>query len=85
MQVIHAPTQYRLQAADLEVLLALTRTGTLAEAARRLAVDASTVFRSVQRPSLEAQIHEQIASATRATGEGTLDSLLRAGETWDVR
>lgn len=49
MQANHAPTQYRLQAADLEVLLALTRTGTLAEAARRLAVDASTVFRSVQR------------------------------------
>lgn len=41
--------QYALTAADLEVLLALVRGGTLAEAAARLGADASTVFRSVQR------------------------------------
>lgn len=44
-----AKTQYALTAADLEVLLALVRGGTLAEAAARLGADASTVFRSVQR------------------------------------
>src|SRR5438132_1206788 len=44
-----ARTQYQLTAADLEVLLALARGGTLAEAAARLQADASTVFRSVQR------------------------------------
>jgi DNA-binding transcriptional LysR family regulator len=44
-----AKTQYALTAPDLEVLLALARGGTLAEAAARLGADASTVFRSVQR------------------------------------
>jgi DNA-binding transcriptional LysR family regulator len=44
-----AKTQYALTAADLQVLLALVRGGTLAEAAARLGADASTVFRSVQR------------------------------------
>ncbi|MBB1520694.1 LysR family transcriptional regulator [Aquipseudomonas guryensis] len=44
-----ASTQYKLSAADLETVLALVRSGTLAEAGERLAVDASTVFRSLQR------------------------------------
>jgi DNA-binding transcriptional LysR family regulator len=44
-----AQTQYDLSAADLDVLLALTRGGTLAEAAERLGADASTVFRTLQR------------------------------------
>jgi DNA-binding transcriptional LysR family regulator len=44
-----ASAQYKLSAADLEVLLALVRCGTLADAGERLAVDASTVFRSLQR------------------------------------
>ncbi len=44
-----AQTQYRLSAADLEVVLAMARTGTLAAAGERLGVDASTVFRAVQR------------------------------------
>lgn len=42
-------TQYKLSPADLEVTLALTRGGTLAQAAERLGVDASTVFRALQR------------------------------------
>lgn len=46
---MNAPVQYKLDAADLEVVLALVRAGTLAEAGQRLAVDASTVFRAVQR------------------------------------
>ncbi|WP_296226117.1 LysR family transcriptional regulator [Ralstonia sp. UBA689] len=44
-----AKTQYRLSADDLEVVLAMVRTGTLAAAGDRLGVDASTVFRSLQR------------------------------------
>ncbi len=46
---MNAITQYKLSAADLEVLLALVRRGTLAAAGERLGVDASTVFRSLQR------------------------------------
>ena len=44
-----ATTQYKLSAADLEVVLALARTGTLAEAGERLLLDASTVFRTIQK------------------------------------
>lgn len=46
---MNAKTQYRLSAADLELVLALVRTGTLAGAAERLQLDSSTVFRAVQR------------------------------------
>ena len=44
-----AKTQYRIDPADLEATLALVRGRTLAGAAERLGVDASTVFRSLQR------------------------------------
>lgn len=44
-----ATTQYRISPSDLEVMLALARAGTLASAGERLGVDASTVFRSLQR------------------------------------
>jgi len=44
-----AATQYKLSALDLEVVMALVRAGTLAEAGERLGVDASTVFRTIQR------------------------------------
>jgi DNA-binding transcriptional LysR family regulator len=46
---MNAKTQYNLASQDLEFLLAVTRGGTLAAAAERLAVDASTVFRTIQR------------------------------------
>jgi DNA-binding transcriptional LysR family regulator len=42
-------TQYKLSSVDLEVMLALTRAGTLAQAGERLDLDASTVFRTLQR------------------------------------
>lgn len=44
-----AKTQYRMTPGDLEVTLALVRGGTLATAGERLGLDASTVFRSLQR------------------------------------
>lgn len=46
---MNAGTQFRLTASDLEVVLAMVRTGTLAAAGERLGVDASTVFRSLKR------------------------------------
>jgi DNA-binding transcriptional LysR family regulator len=49
MQTLIAPTQFRLNPADLEIMLAMTRAGTLAAAGERLGVDASTVFRALQR------------------------------------
>ena len=49
MKTAIAPTQYRIGPADLDVVLALARGGTLASAGERLGVDASTVFRSLQR------------------------------------
>ncbi|MFZ6658290.1 LysR family transcriptional regulator [Undibacterium sp. TJN19] len=44
-----ARTQYKLTATDLDVVLALVRTGTLAEAGERLGLDASTIFRTIQK------------------------------------
>lgn len=44
-----AQSQFQLVTADLEVVLAMTRAGTLAAAGERLVVDPSTVFRSLQR------------------------------------
>src|SRR5687767_9745433 len=46
---MNAKTQYKLSSPDLEAMLALTRTGTLALAGERLGLDASTVFRTLQR------------------------------------
>jgi DNA-binding transcriptional LysR family regulator len=46
---MNAKTQYKLSASDLEMILILVRTGTLAEAGVRLGVNGSTVFRSIQR------------------------------------
>jgi DNA-binding transcriptional LysR family regulator len=62
-QTVTAQTQYRLSGADLEVVLALSRTGTLAAAAERLAVDASTVFRTVQR--IERQLGQSLFARSR--------------------
>ena len=44
-----AKAQYRMTAGDLQVTLALVRGGTLAAAGERLGIDASTVFRALQR------------------------------------
>ena len=44
-----ARPQYLLTAGDLELVLALVRGRTLAQAAQRLGIDASTVFRSLQK------------------------------------
>jgi DNA-binding transcriptional LysR family regulator len=59
-----AQSQYDLSAADLEVLLALARGGTLAEAAARLGADASTVFRTIQR--VERNLGQRLFERTRS-------------------
>ncbi|MEP6790299.1 MAG: LysR family transcriptional regulator [Ramlibacter sp.] len=52
-----------MTASDMEVLLALARGGTLAQAAGRLGADASTVFRSVQR--IEKSLGQRLFERTR--------------------
>src|SRR3989344_4035919 len=59
MKTSIASTQYQLGAAELEVLLAMVRTGTLAAAGARLGVDAGTVRTS----STDTLVHGLIAPA----------------------
>lgn len=49
MQPPIASSQYRIQAGDLETVLALMRAGTLAGAAEQLGQNTSTVFRNLQK------------------------------------
>lgn len=42
------------------------------------------VFRAVERPTLEAAIHRQIADAKARLGPGDVEKLLLAGDTWTV-
>lgn len=43
------------------------------------------VFRTVQRPSYEAALAEQIQSAVQRQGKGDLEELLNRGDTWTVK
>ncbi len=42
------------------------------------------VFRSVQRPTYESQMNQQIAAAIEESGEGDLEKLFASGDTWTV-
>lgn len=59
-----AKMQYKLSALDLEVVMGLVRSGTLAGAGERLGVDASTVFRTVQR--VEKGLGQRLFERSRA-------------------
>ena len=59
-----AKAQYKLSPGDVDVVLALTRAGTLQGAAVRLAVDASTVFRSLKR--VEKGLGQRLFETSRA-------------------
>jgi DNA-binding transcriptional LysR family regulator len=59
-----ARTQYEMNPGDLEVTLALVRAATLAAAGERLGIDASTVFRSLQR--IERGLGRALFERTRA-------------------
>jgi DNA-binding transcriptional LysR family regulator len=63
MKTSIAKTQYVLSAGDLQVVLAMVRGGTLAEAAVRSGSDPSTVFRALQR--LEKQLSHRLFERTR--------------------
>ncbi len=69
---MRAEMQYELTAADTQVVLALVRAGSLGEAARRLGLDASTVFRAVQRieRGLGQRLFERSRSGYRPTELG---------------
>lgn len=59
-----APSARALSLPDLQVVLALVRGGTLAEAAARLGADPSTVFRSVQR--IERNLGQRLFERSRS-------------------
>jgi len=61
---MHAKTQYKLSALDLTTILALVRTGTLAAAGERLGINASTVFRSIQR--IERSLEQSLFDRSRS-------------------
>src|SRR5512134_207363 len=71
-QTMNASMQRDLGAAELALLLALVRAGNLAAAAQLAGVDASTVFRSVQRAekSLGQRLFERSRQGYRATDLG---------------
>jgi DNA-binding transcriptional LysR family regulator len=77
MKSLIAKPQYALSAADLELLLALARGGTLAQAAQRLGADASTVFRSLQR--IERQLGQRLFERGRRGYLPTEATLALAG------
>lgn len=58
-----AKMQYQISAADIEIVLALVRGVTLAGAGERLGLDASTVFRGVQR--IERGLGQRLFERTR--------------------
>jgi DNA-binding transcriptional LysR family regulator len=64
MQTMNANLQFTLGPTDLETVLAMARTGTLARAGERLGVDASTVFRAVQR--MEKGLGQRLFERSRA-------------------
>jgi DNA-binding transcriptional LysR family regulator len=61
---MNAKSQYKISSFDLETILALTRTGKLADAGDRLQIDASTVFRGLQK--IEKGLGQQLFERTRA-------------------
>jgi DNA-binding transcriptional LysR family regulator len=71
-----AKSQYKLDAADLEIVLALMRAGNLASAGERLDVDASTVFRSIRR--IERGLGQRLFERSRAGYQPSEQALVLA-------
>jgi DNA-binding transcriptional LysR family regulator len=72
-----ARTQHKLNASDLEVVLALVRFGTLAAAGERLGLDPSTVFRSIQR--IERGLGQELFERSRSGYQPSEQAQLLAG------
>jgi len=64
-----AQTQFRMTSADLEIILAVVRARTLSEAGKRLGIDGSTVFRSVQK--LEKALGQRLFERSRSGSHPT--------------
>ncbi|MFC5741326.1 LysR family transcriptional regulator [Dyella tabacisoli] len=64
-----AEMQFKMTSTDLEVVLAVVRAKTLVEAGKRLGVDGSTVFRSVQR--LEKGLGQRLFERSRSGSQPT--------------
>ena len=75
---MNARTQYRTSAADLEIVLAMVRGGTLAAAGERLGVDASTVFRALRR--IELGLRQALFERSRAGYRATEVALALAAQ-----
>lgn len=43
------------------------------------------VFYRTERPTYEAQLHEQLQAAASSLGEGDLDRLIAGGSTWEIK
>ncbi len=69
MHRMNAKTQYQLSAAEIDLILCLTRTGTLAEAGLRLGLDDSTISRTLRRieKGLGQHLFERSRSGIQAT------------------
>jgi DNA-binding transcriptional LysR family regulator len=72
-----AEMQFRMTSADLEIILAVVRARTLHDAGKRLGIDGSTVFRSIQR--LEKGLGQQLFSRSR-NGSHPTELALRLAE-----
>jgi DNA-binding transcriptional LysR family regulator len=75
-QVINAAVHYRINHADLNLILALVRGKTLARAAELLKVDVSTVFRAVRR--LESSTGTALFEKSRAGYQPTSAAMVLA-------
>ncbi len=78
---MNAQTQYKLTAADLDLLLSVVRAGTLADTGKRMGVDASTIFRAIQRieRGLGQPLFERSRSGLYAFGAGIVPCATRRG------
>ena len=80
-----ANSQYKLSSTDLEIVLALTRAGTLAQAGERLGLDASTVFRTLQR--IEKGLGQRLFERSRTGYQASelVRELVRLAEKMEVQ
>lgn len=70
VQSMDAKTQYKLSAAEMEIILCVTRTSSLTEAGVRLGLDDSTISRALRRieKGLGLHLFERSRAGVKATG-----------------
>lgn len=77
VQGMDAKTQYKLSAAEMDIILCVTRTGTLAEAGSRLGLDDSTISRALRR--IEKGLGQHLFERSRSGVKPTELALRLAG------